>query len=270
MIKPTLLLLALLTAASSPLSARAMPNLTTKAVSYQDGEVKLEGFLAYDEAQGGSGLRPGVIVVPEWWGVNEYAKSRAEQLARLGYVAFVVDMYGVGKTTTDAKQAGAWAGEFYGKPLMASRARAGLDQLLATKLVDESKVAAIGYCFGGSTVLALAFSGAPLAAVVTFHGGLSPVPAGAAAVTKAKFLICHGAIDPTVKPEARDAFIKGMDEAKFDYQFISYSGAVHAFSNPDADRMAQKNGLVGMIGYNAEADRRSFAAMQSFFAEVLR
>jgi len=116
--------------------------------------------------------------------------------------------------------------------------------------------------------LALAFSGAPVAGVVSFHGGLIPVPADAASKTQAKFLICHGALDPMVKPDAVQGFMKSMNDAKFDYQFIAYSGALHAFSNPDADRMAEKNGMVGMIGYNAEADHRSFAAMQAFFAEI--
>jgi len=245
-----------------------VPRIETKTISYQDGDAKLEGFLAFDRTQTATLLLPGVIIVPEWWGVNEYVKERARQIAKLGYVAFVVDMYGAGKITTDAKQAGEWAGQFYGKPLMASRAKAGLDQLLATKLVDAAKIGAIGYCFGGSTVLALAFSGAPVAGVVSFHGGLIPVPADAASKTQAKFLICHGALDPMVKPDAVQGFMKSMNDAKFDYQFIAYSGALHAFSNPDADRMAEKNGMVGMIGYNAEADHRSFAAMQAFFAEI--
>jgi len=120
-----------------------------------------------------------VLVVHEWWGLNEYAKHRAVQLAQLGYVAFAVDMYGQGVSTTDAKVAGALSGQFHGKPLMAERARAGLDQLLATGLVNPGKVAAIGYCFGGSTVQALAYSGAPLAGIVSFHGGLIPAPEGA-------------------------------------------------------------------------------------------
>src|SRR5476649_1615045 len=132
-------------------------------------------------------------------------------------------MYGGGVATTEAKKAGELAGQFYGKPLMAERARAGLDQLLKTGLADASRVAAIGYCFGGSVVQALAYTGAPLAGIVSFHGGLIPVPADAAAKTKAKILICHGAIDHTISKEALDGFLKSMDEGKFDYQFISYA-----------------------------------------------
>ena len=142
--------------------------IVTKPVAYEHAGTKLEGYLAYDDAKTSTDKKsPGVLVVPEWWGLTGYAKGRAEQLAQLGYVAFAVDMYGAGVTTTDAKKAGELAGQFYGKPLMAERAQAGLDQLLASGLVQGEKVAAIGYCFGGSTVQALAYSGAPLAGIVS-------------------------------------------------------------------------------------------------------
>ena len=243
--------------------------LVTKPVAYEHAGVKLEGYLAYDDAKVvAGGKTPGVLVVPEWWGLNAYAKSRAEQLAQLGYVAFAVDMYGAGIVTTDGKKAGELAGQFYGKPLMAERAQAGLDQLLATGLVDPAKVAAIGYCFGGSTVQALAYSGAPLAGIVSFHGGLIPVPADAAAKNKAKILICTGAIDPMVGPADVAAFTKAMNDGKFDYQFVSYAGAVHAFTNPEADQFAAANGMTGKIGYNAAADLRSWAHMKTFFKEL--
>jgi dienelactone hydrolase len=241
--------------------------VVTKPVAYEHAGVKLEGYLAYDDAKIPAGQKaPGVLVVPEWWGLTDYAKNRAEQLAKLGYVAFAADMYGVGVTTTDPKKAGELAGQFYGKPLMAERAQAGLDQLMATGLVDAEHVAAIGYCFGGSTVQALAYSGAPLAGIVSFHGGLIPVPADAAAKNKAKILVCHGAIDPFIKKEDIDAFMKGMNDGKFDYQFISYAGAVHAFSNPGADKIAAATGLP--IAYNAAADKRSWAHMKIFFKEL--
>ena len=243
--------------------------IITKPIAYEQGGVKLEGFLAYDDAKVSTDNKaPGVLVVHEWWGLNDYAKGRAEQLAKLGYVAFAVDMYGGGISTEDAKKAGELAGQFYGKPLMAERAQAGLDQLLATGLVDTNRVAAIGYCFGGSTVLALAYSGAPLVGIVTFHGALIPASADAAAKNKAKFLICHGAMDPLVNKEAVDAFIKSMNDGKFDYEFASYSGAVHAFTNPDSDKVAAANGMTGKIGYNATADHRSWALMKNFFKEI--
>ena len=241
----------------------ANSRIVTRSVPYQHGGAKLEGYLAYDEARTGEGRRPGVLVLPEWWGLVDYPKARAEQIAKLGYVAFVADMYGVGVTTRNAKKASELADQFYGKPLMAERARAALEQLLATGLVDASRVAAIGYCFGGSTAQALAWSGAPLAGVVSFHGGLIPPPAAGA---PALVLICHGAIDPFVEPEELDAFKRGADAAKLDYQFISYSGAVHAFSNPEADKLGPENGIP--IRYNPAADRRSWRHMVDFLAEI--
>jgi dienelactone hydrolase len=260
----SLILAGLFAVATVALSAK----IVTKPVAYEHAGAKLEGYLAYDDAKAAPD-RPGsgVLVVPEWWGLTAYTKGRAEQLAELGYVAFAVDMYGAGITTEDPKKAGELAGQFYGKPLMAERAQAGLDQLLATGLVDKEHVAAIGYCFGGSTVQALAYTGAPLAGIVSFHGGLIPVPAEAATKTKAKILVCHGAVDPFVKPEEIEAFMKSMNEGKFDYQFISYAGAVHAFSNPGADAIAQATGLP--IAYNAAADKRSWSHMRTFFREIL-
>jgi dienelactone hydrolase len=259
------LLIAFALGTSASLSAK----IITKPVAYEHAGVKLEGFLAYDDAKVSAGKKaPGVLIVPEWWGLNDYAKTRAEQVAKLGYVAFATDMYGAGIATTDAKKAGELAGPFYGKPLMAERAQAGLDQLLATGLVETAHVAAIGYCFGGSTVQALAYSGAPLAGIVSFHGGLIPVPVDATSKNKAKILICHGAVDPLVNKESVDAFTKSMNDGKFDYQFISYSGAVHAFTNPGADKVAAANGLTGKIAYNEAADRRSWAQARVFFKEI--
>jgi dienelactone hydrolase len=241
--------------------------IVTKPIAYEHEGTKLEGLLAYDDEKVSAAKKaPGILVVPEWWGLTDYPKSRAQQLAALGYVAFAADMYGAGVTTTDPKKAGELAGQFYGKPLMAERAQAGLNQLVKSGLVDAARVAAIGYCFGGSTCQALAFSGAPVAGIVSFHGGLIPVPADAAAKTKAKILVCHGAVDPFISKEEIDAFMKGMNDGKFDYQFVSYAGAVHAFSNPAADQIAKSAGIP--IAYNAAADRRSWAHMQAFFAEL--
>lgn len=241
--------------------------LVTKPVAYEHAGVKLEGWLAYDDEKVRPGAKAaGVLVIPEWWGLTEYPKSRAEQLAQLGYVAFAADMYGAGVVTSDPKRAGELAGQFYGKPLMAERARAGLEQLLATGLVDGGRVAAIGYCFGGSTVQALAYTGAPLAGVVSFHGGLLPVPAGAAAKTKAKILVCHGAADGFISADELAAFTKGMNDGGFDYQFISYAGAVHAFTNPKADEIGKAAGIP--ISYSPSADRRSWGHMKQFFQEI--
>jgi dienelactone hydrolase len=256
-----LLSLGLLAAASG-----AAAKIITRPVAYEHAGVKLEGYLAYDDTQVSAAAKaPGVLVLPEWWGLTDYPKSRAEQLAKLGYVAFAADMYGAKVVTADPKQAGELAGRFYGQPLMAERARAGLDQLVKTGLVDAARVAAIGYCFGGATVQALAYSGAPLAGIVSFHGSL--IPASAAA-NRAKFLVCHGAVDPFIKAEELAAFTQALNDGKFDYQLVSYAGAIHAFTNPQADAIAQAAGLVGGVGYNAAADRRSWGHMKDFFGEI--
>jgi dienelactone hydrolase len=248
------------------LALTAHSKLVTEPVSYDHEGVKLEGYLAYDDQKTGTRRLPGVLIIPEWWGVNGYVKSRAEQIARLGYVAFVADMYGAGISTTDPKKAGELATPFFGKPLMANRARAGLNRLIQYAFVDAGRVAAIGYCFGGSTSQALAYSGAPLIGIVSFHGNLIPASANAALQNKARFLVCHGAVDPFIAKADLDAFLKSMDDGKFDYQFISYAHAVHAFTNPDADKAAAA-GLQG-VGYNAAADRRSWEHMKTFFNEI--
>lgn len=243
--------------------------IVTKSVAYEHAGVKLEGYLAYDDEKVSAEKKaPGVLVIPEWWGLNDYPKSRAEALAKLGYVAFAADMYGAGITTLDPKKAGELAGQFYGKALMPERAQAGLDQLLATGLVAPAQVAAIGYCFGGAVAQTLAYSGAPLAGIVSFHGSLIPASAEAAAKNQAKILICHGAVDPFISQDDISAFMKSMNEGKFDYQFISYAGAVHAFSNPKANEVAKVTGLP--IAYNAAADKRSWSHLKTFFGEIFK
>jgi len=251
--------------------ASANAAIVTRDIAYEHNGVKLRGYLAYDDSKVKEGKIPGVLIVHEWWGLNDYVKARAVQVAQLGYVAFALDMYGAGVVADDPQGAGKLAGQFYGKPLMAERAQAGLDQLLATGLVDPSRVAAIGYCFGGSTAQALAYSGAPLAGIVSFHGGLIPASADAVAKNKAKFLICHGALDPSAKPEEITAYLKSMNEAKFDYKFVQYAGARHAFTNPGADAKAEQfPQMKGFIGYSPTADRRSWEDMRSFFAEIFK
>jgi dienelactone hydrolase len=255
-------------AAALLVAVSAEAKVVTKPVSYTHAGVKLEGLLAYDDAKTAKAKLPGVLVLPEWWGLTAYPKGRAEQLAAMGYVAFAADMYGAGVTTDDAKKAGELAGPFYGKPLMAERAHAGLDQLLKSGLVDPAKVAAIGFCFGGSTVQALALSGAPLAGIVSFHGGAVKAPADVAGSVKTKFLLLNGAADPMLKPEERAALEKSLEDAKIDYQSVDYANALHAFSNPGADEVAKKNGLTAAVGYNEPAARRSWKAMQVFFDEI--
>ncbi|MGI0487557.1 dienelactone hydrolase family protein [Pantanalinema rosaneae CENA516] len=257
-------LIAVLTApiAALLLSTHAWAVVRTQVVEYKHGDVVLEGYLAYDDAI--QGKRPGVLVVHEWTGLGKYVKQRAEQLAKLGYVAFAIDMYGKGIRPSNPKDAGAEATIYRSnRPLMRDRARAGLAVLQQNALTDVSRIAAIGYCFGGGTVLELARSGAPVAGVVSFHGNLdTPNPADAQNI-QAKVLVLHGADDPYVPPEQVSAFETEMRNAKVDWQLVSYGNTVHSFTNPEAGNDPSKGSA-----YNPIADRRSFAAMQQFFAEL--
>jgi dienelactone hydrolase len=241
-------------------------SLVTKTISYRQGDTELRGYLAYDDSVTSDKKAPGVLVFPEWWGLSDFVKGRAEALAKLGYVAFAADMYGDGVSTTDHNKAKELMTAVVGKPTMGERVQAAYDQLTKTGLVDDSKVAAIGFCFGGACSQLLAYSGTPLKGIVSFHGALIPALADAAKKNQAKFLILQGALDPLVPEAARMAFLKSMDEGKFDYQFVSYSGAVHAFMNPGADK-ARADGLDG-VGYNPEAAARAWEQMQIFFKEI--
>jgi dienelactone hydrolase len=248
--------------------ASAEAKVVTKPVAYTHAGVKLEGLLAYDDEKASKGKLPGVLVLPEWWGLTAHPKRSAEQLAAMGYVAFAADMYGAGVTTEDPKRAGELSGAFYGKPLMAERAGAGLDQLLKSGLADPARVAAIGFCFGGTAAQALAYAGAPLAGIVSFHGGPLNAPAETAGKIRAKFLLLNGAADPMVKAEAKAALEKSLEDARIDYVSVDYAHALHAFTNPDADRLAKAGGLTKAIGYDEPAARRSWKAMQVFFDEI--
>lgn len=241
--------------------ALAHAELVTQAVPYQDGRVALEGYLAYDDQL--PTPRPGVLVVPEWWGLNDFARQKARALAELGYVAFAVDLYGKGVVTDDPNEARRLAEQLRShEPTWRARAKAGYDALAANARVDCQRIAAIGFCLGGSTVLKMA-ADLPLAGVVSFHGGLSPLdPRDAAAVT-AKILILHGAADTLVSPEALRRFEESLVKCGVDWQFITYGGAKHSFTNPAADKL----GMDG-VGYDASAARRSWQHMQTFLTEA--
>lgn len=243
-------------------STSAMAEIRSEPIEYRDGPTVLRGYLAYDDST--QDARPAVLVAPEWWGTDDYPRHRAEMLARMGYVAFAIDMYGKGKVTQDPQQAAAWAAPFHNdRKLTRQRAMAGLNTLLAQKYVDPNRVAAIGYCFGGSVVLELARSGAPLAGVIAFHGDLSRSPTEGPDNIKAKVLVCAGADDPMVPAAAVSSFEQEMKLAKANFQINIYSGAQHAFTNPAAD----SHHIPG-IAYNAQADRRSWQALNDFFADV--
>ncbi len=245
-------------------SAITSAAIKTETVEYKQGDTTLKGFLAYDDA--GTDKRPAVIIVHEWWGVTDYTKRRAHDVASLGYVAFVADMFGEGKTTKDPKEAGAMAGAIKGDAnLLRARAQAAMDFVKKQPLVDGERVAAMGYCFGGTVALEMARSGMPLLGVVSFHGTLQTTSPAEAGKLKAKVLALHGADDPMVPHEEVLEFSKEMQDAKADWQLVVYGNAVHSFTNPDADTFN-----IPGVKYNASADRRSWEAMKDFFHEVFR
>lgn len=237
--------------------------VATRSIVYEVAGQKMEGFLAYPLEHGNGAA---VVVVPEWWGVNDYARRRATQLAELGYAAFAVDMYGQGKVTGDAKQAGAWAGEIRGKPeLLRQRFDAGVQTLASLKFVDARRIAAIGYCFGGAVCLDMARAGSDLKGVVSFHGSLKTQTPAEKGKVQARVLVLHGADDPMVPAEEVAAFEREMKNADVNYRLVAYPGAVHSFSNPDAD----KAGIPG-VAYQREADEKSWEEMKRFLEEVTK
>jgi dienelactone hydrolase len=236
-------------------------SLKTEAVIYNQGDTELHGYLVYDADI--QGARPGVLVVHEWWGLNDHARSTAEELARQGYVALAVDMYGEGKSTEHPQQAGEWATWIRSnKEVGAARFQAGYDLLAAHKLTNKDQMAAIGYCFGGSVVLTMAMNGAELAGAVSFHGGLPTEPAGVDAI-KPKILVCHGGSDPTISEDQIKSFLNNLDAVEADYQFIIYGGARHSFTSKAADARG-----ISALAYDADAARRSWNAMLTLFDEI--
>jgi len=249
----------LLLAVACVLSAQA--KLVTKTVEYNQGDTTLEGYLAYDDSF--SGKRPGVLVVHQWLGLTDYEENRAVMLANLGYVAFCADIYGKGIRPQSLKEAGTEATKYKtDRALLRLRVNAGLDELKKNPLVYKARVAAIGYCFGGTTVIELARSGAELNGIVSFHGGLDSLTPADGKHIKCKVLVCHGADDPFETPEDLAAFEKEMRDAYVDWRLIKYGGAVHSFTQP----MANDNPPGAK--YNARADKRSWVDMKSFFTEI--
>jgi dienelactone hydrolase len=235
----------------------------SKEIDYEADGTKLKGILYFDDAS--KGKDPGVIVFHEWWGLNDYAKMRAKQLAELGYVAFAADMYGEGKVTEHPQDANKMASEVRkNKQVWLDRAQAALKTLQAQPQVDPEKIAAIGYCFGGSTCLVLAESGAPLKAVATFHAALPAITADDAKKVKAHVLINNGADDTFVSKESIDKLKAAFDAAGVKYHFENYPGAVHSFTVKEAD----KHNIKGMA-YNEAADTKSWQAMRDLFKKTL-
>lgn len=241
----------------------AHAEVRTKTIEYKDGDTVLKGVLAWDDAM--TGKQPGVLVVHEWWGLNDYAKSRAEALAKEGYVAFALDMYGDDKVTAHGKEAGEWMKQITANiEAWQTRAQLGLDVLKSQDNVDGSKVAAIGYCFGGATVMQMAYAGADVKAVVSFHGSLPPAPESVTSIAP-QVLIAHGRDDAFVPADRIDAFQKGLDRAGADWEMMIFSGARHGFTNPDAGDYGMDN-----LQYNEVADKRSWTSMLEVFGETLK
>jgi dienelactone hydrolase len=247
--------------------ASAAPKIKGEPVEYTAGGVTMKGYLAYDESI--TGKRPGVLVVHEWWGHNEYARKRARMLAELGYTALAVDMYGDGKTAVHPDDAGKFSSELM-KNFDTAKARfeAAEDFLKKQPTVDPARIAAIGYCFGGGVVLNMARQGAGLKAVASFHGSMGVVKPAEAGKVKAKVRVYNGADDKFIPAEAIAAFKKEMTDAKVDFKFINYPGAVHSFTNPDATELGKKFNLP--LAYNEKADKESWADMTQFFNGVLK
>ena len=247
-------------------SAKSTPSIKVSEVVYTSNGKQSNGFIAYDENQ--KGKLPIVIVIPEWWGVTDYVKSRAKQLAELGYFAIDADLFGDGKTAADPTEAMALTKPYYTNPELALPAvNAAIAKAATYPQADTSRVAAIGYCFGGFIVLNAAKLGAPLKAVVSFHGGLGGVQPKKGLI-QGEILVCQGGADQFVQEPDQLAFKKSMDSIGAHYTFVSYPGASHAFSNPGATALGEKFKLP--IAYNAAADTASWKAMQNLFLTALK
>jgi dienelactone hydrolase len=244
------------------LTSSAMARIHTETVPYKLGDQNFKGYLAYDDSF--MTKRPGVLVIPEWWGLNDYPKHRAEQLAGLGYVAFVADIYGDGFIATTPEDARAKAMAFYAnRDSLRQRAAVALKTLRENPFLLMKKVAVIGYCFGGMTALELARSGADVSGTVSFHGTLATTKPEDAKNIKGQVLVLTGADDPNVKPEEVTAFGKEMRDAGVKWYLVEYGNTVHAFTNPNAGNDPTKG-----VAYNADSDRRSWNEMKMFFDEI--
>ena len=234
--------------------------IKTSIVEYVDGGQTYQGFLAYDSAI--LGKKPGIMVVHNWMGITAETESKVMEMAKLGYVVFAGDIYGKGIRPKDTKEAGELAGKYKADlPTLRARANLAIDTLKKQKGVDTSKIFVAGYCFGGTTAIEAARSGTDLKGIITFHGGLTP--SNDDKNIKGSMLVMHGALDPFVPKADVEGFVKGMNEAKVNYQFIQYSGAVHSFTEKAAGDDISKG-----AAYNADADKRSWMAMKDFLSEM--
>ena len=247
--------------------ALAQAAVVGKEVTYLAGDTHLKGYLAYDDAA--TQPRPAVLVVHEWWGHNEHARQRARMLAELGYIALAVDMYGDGKTANHPKDASAFSKAVSGNlPLARQRFEAGMSLLKENPLTNKNKIAAIGFCFGGGIVLAMARAGEDLKGVVSFHGSLGTTTPAQKDKLKAPILVLTGAADPMANDAAITQFKQEMTAARAKFEVVSYPGVKHAFTNPDADKFAKEFNLP--LAYNKQADTDSWQRMQVFLAQIFK
>lgn len=246
----------------------AMPSLaevTTRQVSYQVDGVELKGYLA--KPKGLVKKTPGILVVHEWWGHNDYARRRAEMLAESGYIAFALDMYGDNKVADHPKEAKQFMQEATSNPqILLARFNAALDLLRQQEYIDVENIAAIGYCFGGAVVLNMARAGSDIKAVVSFHGSLATQTPAIKDTVKAKVLVLHGGNDALVPADQVQAFEEEMQAANVDYELVTYEGVDHSFTNPAADEIGEKYSLP--ISYDQQADDDSWQRMQALFKQV--
>ena len=238
--------------------------LKSEEISYRVDSLAMKGYLAYNEDS--NEKHPGVMVVHEWWGHNEYVRERADMLAKLGYVALAIDMYGEGNLADHPKDAGKFSQRVMGNiPVAKSRFNAALEILKKHPAVASDKIAAIGYCFGGSVALTMANTGADLDAVAAFHSGVA-LPVMPNKKLKAKVLVCNGADDPFISAESVTAFKKALDSINADYKYIAYEDAVHSFTSKHADKMGKKFNLP--LAYQKEADEKSWEELQHLLNSV--
>ena len=251
---------------NTPATSADSISIREENVTYNSNGTVLKGFMAYDASN--TSKRPGVLVVHEWWGLNEYAKTRAKQLAMMGYIALAVDMFGNGQTADNPDAAMQLAGPFYQNPtLTRERLQAAIDKIKTYDQTDTGRLAAIGYCYGGYVVLNAAKLGADLDGVVVFHGNLSGAPVKKE-LLKSRILVCHGERDNFIPQDEINAFKKSMDSVGADYTFRSYPNATHAFTNPAATETGKKHNMP--IEYNASADSASWNDMKGFLRNVLK
>jgi dienelactone hydrolase len=250
------------------MAATANAEVKEKPVTYSDGTTTMKGFVVYDDAI--KTKQPGIVMIHEWWGITPHIHNEAKKFARQGYTAFIADMYGDAKTADNPKDAGALSSSVMKDPkAMESRFDAAKAELAKQASVNPQRIGAVGYCFGGAVVLNMARTGDDLRAVAGFHASLGlNTPAPAPGTVKAKILILNGADDPFVKKEQYEALKKDFDAAKADYRIVTYPGAVHAFTNPEATELGKKFNLP--LKYDAKADQESKAEAAKLFAATLK